>query len=684
MAIVRTPIDFSPDAGEYLSRQLEGAGCKNWYGTVSDKGKFQLPLLPFPGSELWSDDGSSSAVRFLYSLNGVLYAVVGNKFRIYNDAGGYRDLGTLSTTSGRLFMIANDTQILVNDFQNGYVYQIIASTSRTAGSFFRIENATSFISVPLFSGSGLNDIVVSGNYTGGSSKNYKVQIDGTSTQFLTALVYSGSGSNTVTISGVYNDNTAKVYVIEIDSHGSGYDTFKWSDSNGDAWNEELVPITALEQALNSSLSVLFSGVTGYTIGDSWTLTANPDGLYDTFRWSDTNGVTWNASNVTITGGAQTLNDGIQVSFLHQSGHTNQDAWTFNTTTDSAFYPPLVPAYLDTYGAFIKQNSKRFYLTKSEDFSQINALTFAQANSWPDNLVAAITINQELILLCNKSIEFWYDTGAVGFPFVKRPNLLVPYGCVAPYSLAMGAQNVIFWVGQSINGGRLVLAMSGYEVQVISNEALNQKMQEYTNIQNAFGFIIGWQGHIFYFLTFPDNDVTWVYDLSTKRWTQRTTVRKPAEIPTNEYIEGRYLANCHVYHNDEHYVGDWSCGKIYKLSQNYYLDGTEPIICEVTTPPLHSNLDRVTIYSLQVDFQAATANSAGTGSDPMAMMQYSKAGTYGWSKELWKGMGKTGEYQRRAKWNMLGMARSRVFRIRNSDPVYRVLLGAVAELEDIGA
>ena len=217
----------------------------------------------------------------------------------------------------------------------------------------------------------------------------------------------------------------------------------------------------------------------------------------------------------ITGGLQDLENGMQVIFLHKTGHILNDFWTVNTTIDSAFYPPLVPAYLDTYGVFLKQNSKRFYLTNSEDFSTINALTFAQANSWPDDLIAAITVNQELILLCEKSTEFWYDVGATPFPFLRRPNLLVPYGCIAPYSLALGAQNVLFWLGQNKDGGRTVLAMSGYQVQVISNEAMHQSIQEYKNIENAYGFVISWQGHVFYFLTFPDN----IGDVSTMKRSQ---------------------------------------------------------------------------------------------------------------------------------------------------------------------
>jgi hypothetical protein len=50
---------------------------------------------------------------------------------------------------------------------------------------------------------------------------------------------------------------------------------------------------------------------------------------DTFRWSDDNGSTWQASGVTITSGsAQTLNNGVTVTFGADTGHTAGHYWNF--------------------------------------------------------------------------------------------------------------------------------------------------------------------------------------------------------------------------------------------------------------------------------------------------------------------------------------------------------------------
>ncbi len=59
------------------------------------------------------------------------------------------------------------------------------------------------------------------------------------------------------------------------------------------------------------------------------------GTPDTFKWSDDGGTTWDATGVAITGGAQTLNHGVTVTFVATTGHTVGDYWTFSTTIQTA-------------------------------------------------------------------------------------------------------------------------------------------------------------------------------------------------------------------------------------------------------------------------------------------------------------------------------------------------------------
>ena len=588
MAIKRTSIDFAVAAKEYTPKQLNAQTCKNWYGVYDETAKFKNVLFPFPGSLLWSDDGGThKAVRGMYSLNGNFYGIVDDEFRIYNDTGEWNKIGTLNTGEGFVKFMANDNQIFLTDYQNGYVYQLVTTTTRTKGDFFRIANASSFIGKAVFGGSGLNDMTALGIYTGESNKTYRIEIDG-------------------------------------------------------------------------------------------------NGTPNTFRWSNDAGVTWEASAVPITAVDQILENGVQVVFSHANGHTLLDYWTVQVTIDSAFYPPIIPIYLDSYGIFPKANTQRFYLSSSEDFSVINALDYSSTNAFPDNIVCGVALNEEIVFIGTCTTEIWYDTGLSPFPLQRRPNLLLNWGTSAPYSLAWASNNAIFWLAQSVNGGRVVVMMSNYNVQVISDPALNEKLQNYAYVDDAFGFVCEWTGKIFYFLTIPSADITWVYDFDAKAWRQRTTLRASEDLKKQDYKEGRYLANCHVYHNGEHYIGDWKSGNIYKMSNTYFKDGSLAIINEAITPPLHIDANRVSVYSLQPVLEAATGLVSGQGTEPTVMLQYSTDGGYTWSSEMWRTHGKVGEYDRRAKWDKLGYGRQTVFKIRISDPVYKVLMGAIVELEDTGS
>jgi hypothetical protein len=408
--------------------------------------------------------------------------------------------------------------------------------------------------------------------------------------------------------------------------------------------------------------------------------------FDTFRWSDTGGASWNRENVTITAALQLLNDGVQVQFAHRSDHTKNDKWTFDVTTDSAFYVPIIPAYQDTYGIYVRQDTNRWYLSKEDDFSLVNALEFAKVNAWPDDLIAAVSINEEIWLICRNTTELWYDVGSDPFPFERRQNLIIKYGCAAPYSISVIDNNILFWLGGNQEGGRCVIMLDGYSAKIISTEAINEALQSYEEISDAIGFPIQWNGHLWYCLILPSANVTWIYDLTTDAWHQRVSVFPSRQPATKEKREGRWRANCHAYFDDKHLVGDFENGNIYQLTDEEYTENGEMLPCERITQHINSSLNRLCMYDLEVDIEKGTAllKGSGQGENPQFMLQVSKDGGKVWGDERWLNNGLHGQYNKRLKWNGLGTARVFTFRLRVTDPVYRTLMGSVANIENLGS
>jgi microcystin-dependent protein len=69
--------------------------------------------------------------------------------------------------------------------------------------------------------------------------------------------------------GEYTLTASKNFKIEIDGIGSP-NTFKWSDDGGSTWDATEVAITGSAQSLINGISIIFSATTGGVSGDYWT------------------------------------------------------------------------------------------------------------------------------------------------------------------------------------------------------------------------------------------------------------------------------------------------------------------------------------------------------------------------------------------------------------------------------
>ena len=400
--------------------------------------------------------------------------------------------------------------------------------------------------------------------------------------------------------------------------------------------------------------------------------------YDTFKWSDDGGTTYKATGVTITQGIQTLNHGVSIQFINKIGHTINDFWEFNVTVDSAFYVPIKPTYNDNRGIYIRKSTGRWYISDINQFERVNALDFASANYFPDNLVTSLAIKEEVWLIGKLTAEPWIDVGRQPFPYERRTSLIQNYGCAAPFSAVLLDNFIGVWLSENREGSRMVVALINYEISVISTEAINNEFNTYTKVDDALGSSYQFNGHIFYVLTFPTADRTFVYDFKTASWHEyRCTLDN--ELPfDNETRQGRYRANWMLQFDHNILCGDFESGIIYKLSTNVYTDNGRPIICERTTQHINDKnlLGRIEINYLELDIEKGQGLEDGQGSDPQYMLQISRDGGYTWGNEKWKSGGVSGNYRKRLRWNMLGTSRSWTFRVRTSDPVYRTIYSAI--------
>jgi hypothetical protein len=319
-------------------------------------------------------------------------------------------------------------------------------------------------------------------------------------------------------------------------------------------------------------------------------------------------------------------------------------------------------YQDGYGIFTQAGGQKFFITGLDDMTTIDGLDFSTADVLADLAVGCESDHRELAIFKERSVEFWYNSGASTFPFERSGAGFIERGCASGGSIAK-AEHRLIWLGDDLS----VYAASGYQAQAISTPAIHKLIAERSDPSSAWAFTYKQEEHVFYVLSF--SDLTLCYDLTTGLWHERKS-------------EGmsRWRTNCYANLWDKHLVGDCIDGRIYELDLDKYTDDGDTITRQAVAPPIHGSGGRLAFHELYIDMEAGTGPLTGQGSDPAAMLDWSDDGGHTWSSVVQSRMGKIGEYGHRLSWNRLGAAAQRHFRLTITDPVKVAIAGAYVRAE----
>ena len=322
----------------------------------------------------------------------------------------------------------------------------------------------------------------------------------------------------------------------------------------------------------------------------------------------------------------------------------------NALTSTTGYPggPRIDA-LNEFLFMVDDTTGQFWWSDVGDATNIDGLSFATAESAPDNLTSCIVANEELLLIGKSNIEPWRVVG--GDDVVLKCGPVIPIGSESPYSVRR-LDNSVFFVGSSEEFGQgVVYRLSGYTPQRVSTRA-EEEMLSGIDLSGAYAYTSLMDGEALYCLQVPELDTTLVYSVKTGLWSEA------AELVNGVFTKHR--GNVHLFAFNKHYLGS-DDGILYEWTPEAS-DNAGDVLCRDRVMPEFRRKDGKLIRFPELRV------ICDTGAGGTMMVRWSDDSGNSWSDWEYIGLGEIGNFDRRVQLHAMGSADRRTYQFRVTDNV----------------
>jgi len=583
-----------------------------------DGDRSKVAIYGTPGLDLFASFGDTP-VRGLYQKGDFFYAVHRGTFYEVNNAAVTTAKGAINTTSGRVYMAGNSSQLMITDGVDGWIYTFELPDVQTISS---LESSGDAVGVQ----TALPHNLVSG------------------------MEITMAGASPAAFNGTFRVAT----VISLNEFT--YTALSSPQPSPSA----ITSITAV-----GTLATLTTTTPhGLTSGSTVEITGTTPAAYSgTFVITVTGLSTFTYTTLTAPGGVATVVGTYSIDIFIASSFGSYSVSQFSQIIDEDYPSAATIAWQDGYFVINQPDSQRFYISDINNGFLWDSLDFASAESNPDNIVSINSDNGNLYLFGQFSTEFWTNTGDLDFPFDRISGGAIEWGCAAVNTICK-YDNSLCFLARNVMGQVIVAKMQGYLPLRISNPEIEFIINNYPAVSDATAFTYMLGGHPMMQINFPSGGESWLYDGLSKLWSKVkgfNITRHRAEIGIN------YL--------DKIIVSDYSNGNLYRLNPDSYDDNGEPNEFEVISRHLDDEGVRLSIDQLELEMETGVGLSSGQGSNPQIMLAISKDGGHTYGTEQWVTIGAIGNYSSRAMWRRLGQSRDWTFKFRITDPVKRCIFGS---------
>lgn len=396
---------------------------------------------------------------------------------------------------------------------------------------------------------------------------------------------------------------------------------------------------------------------------------------------------------------KTADNGTVISIVAgvRSAFYNLNTGVFSQMTDPDFPAGVFDVvYKDTYFIWLDSATNRFYISSSnatDPANCINALDFGTVESNPDDLAGIIGIGNEVAIFGTRTIEFFYNSGNVDFPFSRNSGVTQEIGTLSIRSISK-INNEVYFLGNNDAGYGIIYKMNGYQPERISTHAIEIELRKSSDLSEVIAYTYQDEGNYFYIITIVDIDKTFCYDSLSGLWHERTQldgvnyVRHP--VTYQAFAFGKNIVSDNISFS----VNGTDSLALYELDMEYKKDdfiqsvGAGPFYTIVydsktirrqrTLPHFTQENKEIQYNYFEMDVQKGVGNV--DDANPEITLNISRDGGMTYGNDITMPMGASGAYMQRARADMLGMARDSVFKITSDAPVQQEWFTAYIDFE----
>lgn len=384
---------------------------------------------------------------------------------------------------------------------------------------------------------------------------------------------------------------------------------------------------------------------------------------DVFKF-DSAGVATNLGTIGGTDFVDMADNGFEVAIVSENKGFIATTLTVTQITDPDFRIPSSVTFQDSFFLFSEKDTAVMFRSDSLDGFSYNGLNFATAEYDSDDLRRVFSDRDELWAIGLNSLEFWYNDGSTALSFTPTQGKVYETGCLARDTVRK-ADNAIFWLGSDDRGGRVIWRGGGGVPIRASTHAIEKKIDEATNPEDAYAITFTIEGHAFYVFTIPDF-MTFVLDISTGLWAEWQNFNENDWNPigfTNAF--------------NRRFVGNRRGNEIFELDLDTFTDDGAKFAKEGISQPLSTqdqSLGRHNFFRLDVE------SGVGDNTDKFIELSWADEDGTKFNNPKSRSLGKTGETRKRIFWRRLGISRSRVYKWRCTEDVKLVIKSAYLDAQ----